>query len=112
MLKTFAKESAHSDLATENELAEKSLEMHGIEVSVDSAWQKQGSQRSYSSLSGFTSTIGKETQKVVHFNSRIKRCQTCLKVSVAKKSPPSQRCHVNWMGSAKTMEPDMFAEMI
>ena len=80
--------------------------------SVDSAWQKRGSQRSYNSLSGFTSTIGKETQKVVHFKSRIKRCRTCLKASVAKKSPPSHRCHVNWMGSAKAMEPDMFAEMI
>ena len=32
VLETFAKESADSALATEKELAEKSLEMHGIEV--------------------------------------------------------------------------------
>ena len=115
VLEKFAKGSADSALETEKELTKENHEhgeIPGIEVSVDSAWQKRGSQRSYNSLSGFTSTIGKQTKKIVHFNSRIKRCHTCMRASHTKRSPPGHRCNVNWHGSAKAMEPDMFVEMI
>ena len=115
VLEIFAKGLADSALETEKELTEKNHEVGGvagIEVSIDSAWQKRGSQRSYNSLSGFTSTIGKQTKKVVHFNSRIKRCRTCMRALKRKKNPPSHKCNVNWHGSAKAMEPDMFVEMI
>ena len=115
VLELFAKGSADSALETEKELTQKNHEIDGvagIEVSIDSAWQKRGSQRSYNSLSGFTSTIGKQTKKVVHFNSRIKRCRTCMRAYKRQRNPPNHKCNVNWHGSAMAMEPDMFVEMI
>ena len=64
--------------------------------------------KSYNSLSGFTSTIGKRSKKIVHFNSQIKKCHTCYKAAKDKKTTPKHNCHVNWHGSVKAMEPDMF----
>ena len=73
VLETFAKHSAESSLINEKELSEQKPDESatgstGIDVSVDTAWQKRGSQRSYSSLSGYTSAIGRKTNKVVHFS--------------------------------------------
>ena len=87
-------------------------EVVGIDISVDAAWQKRGSQRSYNSLSGFSSTIGKRTKKVVHFSSRIKKCHVCSKAVQNKRTPIKHTCHQNWHGSAKAMEPDMFVERV
>lgn len=118
LLETFAQTSAKSALMLEKEMSGKELHGDGIEgdvgieVSSDTAWQKRGSQRSYNSLSGFSSTIGKRTKKVVHFNARYKRCRICWRAKVSNKPPRKHTCMVNWYGSAKAMEPDMFAEMI
>ena len=117
ILESFAKQSAANALMQEKELSEKQAEesetgSFGINVSVDTAWQKRGSQRSYSSLSGFTSTIGNNTKKIVHFNSRMKQCRICWRASKENKIPRKHHCRVNWHGSAKAMEPDMFIEMM
>ena len=113
VLESFAKQSVESALLKEKELSEQNIEeTTGIDISVDTAWQKRGSQRSYSSLSGFTSAIGKKTRKVVHFSSRMKQCRICWKASQENKIPRKHSCRVNWHGSAKAMEPDMFVEMI
>ena len=117
VLESFTRHSVESALSKEMELSEQNTEEStagntGIDISVDTAWQKRGSQRSYSSLSGFTSAIGKKTKKVVHFSSRMKQCRICWKASQENKIPQKHNCRVNWHGSAKAMEPDMFVEMI
>ena len=56
--------------------------------------------------------LKEKEQKVVHFNSRIKRCHTCYRAAQAKKLVPTHECHVNWPGSTKEMESDMFVEMV
>ena len=88
VLENFAKKSADSALFEEKKLTDQSIEGNsasGIDELINAAWQKRGSQRSYNSLSGFTSTIGKRSKKVVHFNSQV--CRTCYKAAQQKKSP-------------------------
>ena len=80
VIETFANKSVNAALLKEQALTKKDLNIDGtvgIEVSSDAAWQKRGSQRSYNSLSGIASTIGKRTQKIVHYNARYKRCRIC-----------------------------------
>ena len=84
----------------------------GIEISSDAAWQKRGSQRSCNSLSGIASAIGRKTRKIVHFNSRYKRYHICWYATKHNKSPQKHQCQLNWYGSAKAMESDMFVQMV
>ena len=114
-MQSFADKSADAALVKEQELTQKELNIDqplGIEVSSDAAWQKRGSQRSYNSLSGIASAIGKKTKKIVHFNSRFKKCRICWYASKHNQSPQQHQCQLNWQGSAKAMEPDMFVQMV
>ena len=75
-------------------------------VSQDGAWQKRGSMKSYNSLSGHLSTIGKKSQKVLDWQVCTKRCRYCaLGKRIGRKL--KHTCHKNWTGSAKAMEPHM-----
>ena len=97
-------------MVKEQEFNQKELNIEGpvgIEVSSDAAWQKQGTQ-SYYSLSGIASAIGNKTKKIVHFNLRFKKCRICWYASKHNQSPRQHQCQLNWQGSAKAMEPDMF----
>ena len=83
VMQSFANKSIDAALVREQEITQKELNTEGpvgIEVSSDAAWQKRGSQRSYNSLSGIASAIGKKTKKIVHFNSRFKKC--CISVGM------------------------------
>ena len=116
VIETFANNSVDAALMQEKELAAKEMHIEdsvpGIEISSDAAWQKRGSQRSYNSLSGIASAIGKRTKKIVHYNSRYKRCRVCWYASKHQKTPRKHKCQLNWHGSAKAMEPHMFVEMV
>ena len=66
--KTLQKKSADSALFEEKNLTDESIEGNSassIDISIDAAWQKRGSQRSYNSLSGFTSTRGKRSKSYI-----------------------------------------------
>ena len=75
VIQNFANKSVDAALKKEQELTgrEKQFaETVGIEVSSDATWQKGGSQRSYNSLSGIASAIGKRSKKIVYYNARYK----------------------------------------
>ena len=73
VMQSFANTSVNHALIKEQELTSSQVSVDenipGIEISSDAAWQKRGSQRSYNSLSGIASAIGKKTKKIVHYNS-------------------------------------------
>ena len=90
VMQKYANTSADAALIKEQELTQKDLkitESVGIEISSDVAWQKWGSQRSYNSLSGIASAIGRKTRKIVHFNSCYKRCRICWYATKHNRSP-------------------------
>ena len=64
VIQAYADKSVDVALKKEQELTKKELNITGsvgIEVSSDTAWQKRGSQKSYNSLYGIASAIGKRT---------------------------------------------------
>ena len=50
----------------------------------------------------------------MHFNSqyKYKKCRVCWYASKHQRTPRKHQCRLNWQGSAKAMEPDMFVEMV
>ncbi|CAC5401769.1 unnamed protein product [Mytilus coruscus] len=84
----------------------------GICISTDTCWQKKGSGRSYNSLSGVSTLIGKTTGKVVNHKVRISSCRICERAKGRGILPRQHKCRKNWSGSAKGMEPDMVVEML
>ncbi|XP_076086897.1 uncharacterized protein LOC143057475 [Mytilus galloprovincialis] len=84
----------------------------GICISTDTCWQKKGSGRSYNSLSGVSTLIGKTTGKVVNHKVRISNCRICERAKGRGILPRQHKCRKNWSGSAKGMEPDMVVEML
>ncbi|VDI14592.1 Hypothetical predicted protein, partial [Mytilus galloprovincialis] len=87
--KKVAKETVDQALCEEVELTKRNKDQDSITAAVDAGWQMRGSGRSYNSLSGHCSMIEK-----------------------SKSSPPVHECHMNWSGSAKSMEADMVTEMV
>uniref|UniRef100_A0A8W8JFW7 Exonuclease domain-containing protein n=1 Tax=Magallana gigas TaxID=29159 RepID=A0A8W8JFW7_MAGGI len=83
-----------------------------ISVSVDGAWQKRGSGRSYDSLTGHCSMMGVETGKVIDYSVRSKTCKICENAERKNTPPAPHECTRNWTGSSKSMEPDMIVEMV
>ena len=63
-------------------------------------------------MSGIASAIGKKTKKIVHFNSGFKKCCICWYASKHNQSAQQHQCQLNWQGSAKAMEPDVFVQMV
>ncbi|CAC5391328.1 unnamed protein product [Mytilus coruscus] len=61
---------------------------------------------------GHCSMIGTETGKILNYAVRIKSCRVCSLAEKSKSSPPAHECHMNWSGSAKSMEADMVTEMV
>ena len=48
----------------------------------------------------------------MHYNARFKRCRICWYASKHRQPAQKHKCQLNWHGSAKAMEPDMFIEMV
>lgn len=59
---------------------------------------------------GHGTLIGKETGKVLQFETRSKRCSVCD--NHADGTIPVHQCTKNWDGSSKAMEPDMAMSML
>ena len=81
-------------------------------ASVDAAWQRRGSGRSYNSLSGHSSLIGEKTGKVLNYTTRKKSCRFCDTAERNGTKPREHDCRKNWQGSSKSMEPNMAIDMI
>ncbi|CAG2200542.1 unnamed protein product [Mytilus edulis] len=73
-----------------------------VTVSVDAAWQRRGSGRSYDSLTG----------KVINYKWRSKACRICQRAETSGNIPRVHKCNKNFTGSAKAMEPDMVVDMV
>ena len=95
-----------------SEAAVSSAEEVGIQASADAGWQKRGSGRSYSSLSGHCSLIGSRSDKVIAFEVRNKQSRICETYKKSKKETPDHDCRKNWSGPAKAMESDMVVSML
>ncbi|XP_063412530.1 uncharacterized protein LOC134722744 [Mytilus trossulus] len=81
-----------------------------ITVSFDGAWQKRGSGRSYSSLTGHATMIGEKTGKCVSQGTKSADCRKCMYVD--EKGDGQHDCRKNHSGSAKSMEPNLAVEMV
>lgn len=111
-MECVAQASVMENLSEEVKLSKIDENTDGLTVSVDGAWQKRGSGRSFDSLSGHCSMIGAKTGKVVGYNVRSKFCKTCDNSAKKGKTPNKHDCRMNWSGSAKAMEQDMVVEMM
>lgn len=69
--------------------------------SYDMGWFTRGTGRSYDSLSGTGALIGYFTKKVIAYIVLNRKCRMCD----AGNSPKSHDCRLNFVGSAKAMEP-------
>ncbi|XP_068698222.1 uncharacterized protein [Montipora foliosa] len=82
-------------------------------ASYDMAWQRRSNGRTYNSLSGHGSLIGKETGKIIGVGTRITACRVCDTAASSQKEPKKKHdCRVNWDGSSKGMEPNLAVEML
>ncbi|XP_062592816.1 uncharacterized protein LOC134254308, partial [Saccostrea cucullata] len=83
-----------------------------ITVSMDGAWQKRGSGRSFESLTGHCSMVGNETGKILGYSVRNKSCKICDTAAENHQLPAPHNCKRNWTVPCKSMEPDMVVELI
>ncbi|CAC5412427.1 unnamed protein product [Mytilus coruscus] len=97
---------------TEKEMTRESDGNDNVTVSVDAAWQRRGSGRSYDSLTGHCSMIGLKTGKVINYKWRSKACRICQRAEISGNIPRVHKCNKNFTGSAKAMEPDMVVDMV
>ncbi|XP_061186837.1 uncharacterized protein LOC133194959 [Saccostrea echinata] len=104
-----ARQSCDSVVTAERESSSNNEELM---VSFDGGWQKRGSGRSFSSLSGHAAMIGRETGRIVHFATHNGYCKICHSAEKTGKTPSTHDCRKNWTGSSKAMEPDMCIEML
>nr|XP_034316705.1 uncharacterized protein LOC117686129 [Crassostrea gigas] len=109
---SVASSSINDALQEEVEATTKNKQSTSITISVDGAWQKRGSGRSYDSLTGHCSMIGSQTGKIVGYSVRNKFCRQCDNATERNQLPPPHNCKRNWTGSSKSMEPDMVVDLI
>ncbi|XP_034944842.1 uncharacterized protein [Chelonus insularis] len=82
--------------------------MYPLKVSLDAAFHKRGTGRSYNSLSAHSSMYGHYSKKLMGVAINTSRCSFC-----EHDHPLSDHyCKRNWAGSAKAMEPDMAIQLI
>ena len=79
MFEKVAKVTCKKALELETVLSTKDDQNRPVNLagSYDMCWQKRGCGRGYNSKSGVGSLIGKETRKVIGYNSRITNCKQC-----------------------------------
>ncbi|XP_076102946.1 uncharacterized protein LOC143072050 [Mytilus galloprovincialis] len=111
-IETVAETTIAECLSQEIDITKQKFDSNELTVSVDGAWQKRGSGRSYDSLSGHCSMIGTETGKVLGFSVRSKYCKMCDEATRKGVQAKTHDCRMNWDGSAKAMEQDMVVEMV
>lgn len=82
-------------------------EVVNIIVSYDMGWSKRGNGKSYDSLNGYGAIIGFINGKVLDYATRNRMCRKCSKGH----PPESHDCRKNFVGSAKSMEADVGAQL-
>ncbi|XP_062601452.1 uncharacterized protein LOC134263157 [Saccostrea cucullata] len=106
-IEKIANESCDNALAQEAEQSS-----NGLVLSYDAGWQKRGSGRNYSSLSGHGSMFGLETKKLVGFSVKNKTCRKCDIAFRKGEIASPHDCRKNWDGSSKAMEPAMAVDIL
>ena len=99
------------DLETSLSVSDCSEKPVGITASFDMGWQRRSSGRLYNSKSGVGALIGKETGKLIAYNSRVSNCKQC-EVNEKNGTQKDHDCRLNWLGSAKSMEADVAVELV
>ncbi|CAC5391995.1 unnamed protein product [Mytilus coruscus] len=99
-LQEVAKETVDQALCEEIELTKKNKDQDSITAAVDLGMANEGQWKV------------PETGKILNYAVRIKSCRVCSMAEKSKSSPPAHECHMNWSGSAKSMEADMVTEMV
>ena len=119
-IERVAKESSKGALFEEASLTclEKAQREHNlnsqidIDVSYDAGWQRRGSGKSYSSLSGHETLIGAKFGKIIDHETRIKQCRICDNASRKAEVLRKHNCQKKWNNTAKSMEADMAVSMV
>ena len=83
-----------------------------IDVSYDAGWQRRGSRKSYSTMSGHGTLIGAKSGKIMDYETRIKQCRICDNASRKTKFLRKHNCQQNWNNTAKSMEADMAVSIV
>lgn len=83
-----------------------------ITVSIDGGWQKRGSGRSYTSLSGHVFAVGARTNAVLGRVVYAQKCKMCAVYAKKDADPPEHRCCKNYVGSSKGMEAKGAVELV
>ncbi|CAC5378782.1 unnamed protein product [Mytilus coruscus] len=112
VIESVADKSLEEWTEKEKEMTRESVGNDNVTVSVDAAWQRRGSGRSYDSLTGHCSMIGSKTGKVINYKWRSKACRICQRAEISGNIPRVHKCNKNFTGSAKAMEPDMVVDMV
>ncbi|CAG2232154.1 unnamed protein product [Mytilus edulis] len=112
VIESVADKSMEEWTEKEKEMTRESDGNDNVTVSVDAAWQRRGSGRSYDSLTGHCSMIGSKTGKVINYKWRSKACRICQRAEISGNIPRVHKCNKNFTGSAKAMEPDMVVDMV
>ena len=83
-----------------------------LTVSYDMGWQRRSTGRKYNSLSGFGALVGNNGNKVLSFGVMQKDCRMCTLYTRKGLSVPEHKCHKNFDGSSKAMEPALAADLV
>lgn len=83
VIESVADESMEEWTEKEKEMTRESDGNDNVTVSVDAAWQRRGSGRSYDSLTGHCSMIGSKTGKVINYKWRSKACRICQRAEIS-----------------------------
>ncbi|CAG2209294.1 unnamed protein product [Mytilus edulis] len=118
VIESVADKSMEEWTEKEKEMTRESDGNDNVTVSVDAAWQRRGSGRSYDSLTGkpfypdleHFSMISSKTGKVINYKWRSKACRICQRAEISGNIPRVHKCNKNFTGSAKAMEPDMVVD--
>ena len=78
-----------------------------IAAAFDMGWPTRGTGRQFDSLSGGASYIGFFSRKVLAYTSKNRKCRMCD----LGHDPKDHDCRLNFVGSAKAMEPAAAAEL-
>ncbi|XP_076082639.1 uncharacterized protein LOC143053746 [Mytilus galloprovincialis] len=83
VIESVADQSMEEWTEREKEMTRESDGNDNVTVSVDAAWQRRGSGRSYDSLTGHCSMIGSKTGKVINYKWRSKACRICQRAETS-----------------------------
>ena len=100
------------ETADYHDKGEKENEDPSLDVSYDAEWFTRGTGRSYNSMAGHGSLMGKNTGKIIFYSVKSKQCRKCDFAIRYNKTPTNHNCSKNWTASSTAMESGMAVEML